>query len=76
MAAIDTVFGMDWSESRYIGDGVYIMDATPRMGIPSVALRTDRESMSHVIVFEEADFRDMARIGKELFQKYHPAPAK
>ena len=28
MAAIDTVLGLDWSEATYIGDGVYLMDAT------------------------------------------------
>ena len=65
MAAIDTVLGLDWSGATYIGDGnVYLMDATPRQGVASVAVRTDREYQNHVIVFELEVFKDLVSRGR------------
>ena len=66
MAAIDTVIGLDWSNATYIGDGVYLADASLHIGIPSVAVRTDREWDNHVIVFEVEVFRDLVSKGTEM----------
>ena len=71
MAAIDTVLGLDWSNSTYIGDGVYLMDASLDMGIPSVAVRTDREYQNHVIVFEVEVFKDLVHKGTEMLQAWN-----
>ena len=38
MSQIDHVYGMDWGDARYVGDGVYIRDCTDYSGIPAVAL--------------------------------------
>ena len=63
MDVIDNVFGMDWTESQYVGDGVYVMDSTDKTGIPSVAIRTDRTAPNerHAIPFEKGSFN----FGKE-----------
>ena len=70
MAAIDRTLGLDWSEARYVGDGVYCLDATDRQGIPSVAIRTDRyiggQEEHHVIVLAENDFEDLVRIAQAM----------
>ena len=67
MNAIDSVLGLDWSEdTTYIGDGVYLKDATPHIGIPSVAVRTDRGDAHHVIVFEDMVFRDLVKRGTAI----------
>ena len=47
MNRFDTVLKVDWSSATYIGDGVYVMRVDG-----DVALRTDREDQSHVIVLE------------------------
>ena len=70
MAAIDTVIGLDWSEATYIGDGVYLVDATPHMGIASVAVRTDRDWQNHVIVFELEVFKDLVSKGTEMLKAW------
>ena len=69
MSAIDNVFGMDWSDARYIGDGVYIRDATDHMGVASVALRTDREFAHQIIVFETSDYETMIEYGREILAR-------
>ena len=65
MSQIDHVFGMDWGDARYVGDGVYIRDCTDYSGIPAVALRTDRENQHFVIVLEAEFFDYVVRIGQE-----------
>ena len=47
MNQFDTVLKVDWSSATYIGDGVYVMRVDG-----DVALRTDRDDQSHVIVLE------------------------
>jgi len=69
MSAIDNVFGMDWSDAQYIGDGVYIRDATDHLGVPAIALRTDRGFEHQIIVFESSDFHDMVRYGSEILAR-------
>lgn len=65
MDPIDNVLGMDWTEARYIGDGVYMKNASEHTGIPSVALRTDREdSHMDVIVLEDSVFDELVRAGQ------------
>ena len=67
MDKIDSILGMDWSEARYIGDGVYVMEAEDRQGIPAVALRTDRsENGSNVIVLESEYFEELVKVGQAL----------
>ena len=70
MAAIDRTLGLDWSEARYVGDGVYCLDATDRQGIPSVAIRTDRyiggQEEHHVIVLEDNVLDDFVRIAQAM----------
>ena len=67
MGAIDNVFGMDWSDAQYIGDGVYIRDATDHLGIKAVAIRTDREWQHHVIVLEAKVFSTFVEMGDAYF---------
>ena len=64
----DQVFGMDWSDAEYIGDGVYIREASDSMGIRSVALRTDRNEgrTHHVIVLEDMVFQELMDRGTEM----------
>ena len=69
MAAIDEVFGMDWAEARYIGDGVYMLDSSDHTGIPSVAIRTDREFRHFVIVLEDNVFEDMVKVGQAMLAR-------
>ena len=71
MEITDTVLHMNWTESQYVGDGVYILDSTERSSVPSVALRTDRESRHHVILLEEREFEEMVSAGRKLLEKYH-----
>ena len=66
MSQIDHVFGMDWGDARYVGDGVYLRDCTDYSGIPAVALRTDRENQHFVIVLEAEFFDYVVRTGQEL----------
>ena len=67
MVNIDSVLGLDWSyDTVYIGDGVYLKDATPLMGVASVAVRTDRGDAHHVIVFEDSVFRDLVKHGTTM----------
>ena len=73
---IDQVFGMDWTESTYIGDGVYMMDATHRQGVPSVAVRTDKDFRHFVIFFEYSDFETMVTKGRAIFEGYMPKKEK
>ena len=47
MAAIDDLFGWDWTEASYLGDGVFVMRVDG-----DIALRTDRETGSNIIVLE------------------------
>ena len=66
MTAIDNVLGMDWLNATYLGDGVYLRDASDYMGIPALAIRTDRESDHHVIVFEADVFDTLVRRGQAI----------
>ena len=66
MTTIDNVLGMDWSDATYVGDGVYLRDATDYMGIPALAIRTDQEFNQHVIVFEVDVFDTLVRRGREM----------
>ena len=70
MAAIDRTLGLDWSEARYVGDGVYCLDATDRQGVPSVAIRTDRyiggQEEHHVIVLEDNVLEDFVRMAQNM----------
>ena len=70
MAAIDDVLGLDWSEATYLGDGVYLMDATPHQGVASVAVRTDHGDQNHVIVFELEVFKDLVSRGTEMLKAW------
>ena len=66
MSQIDHVFGMDWGDARYVGDGVYLRDCTDYSGIPAVALRTDRDNQHFVIVLEAEFFDYVVRTGQEM----------
>ena len=66
MSAIDDILGMDWSDATYLGDGVYLRDATDYMGIPALAIRTDRGFNHHVIVFEGDVFGQLVRRGQDI----------
>lgn len=68
MNPIDDVFGMDWTDSTYLGDGVYLKDSSERTGINSVALRTDRNmgATHQVIVLEDGVFADLMHEGKKM----------
>ena len=67
MEKIDQITGLDWSESKYVGDGVYVRSAADYMGIPSVAIRTDRGDVHHVIVMETDIFAAFVKEGKRIF---------
>ena len=69
MQYIDQVLHLDWRNAKYIGDGVYITDASPTLGVPSVALRTDRGGVPCVIGFEAREFHTMTRIGGDLLKE-------
>ena len=73
MGPIDDSLGMDWTKASYVGDGVYIMDATDRQGVLSVAIRTDREkySSSAVIVLEKDIFESLVRQGRAEIAYQH-----
>ena len=73
MAAIDTVLGLDWSGATYLGDGVYLMDATHYTGVAAVAVRTDREYQNHVIVFELEVFKDLVSKGTDMLTAWQGA---
>ena len=73
MELIDNVFGLDWSQSKYVGDGVYVMDASVHAGVASVAVRTDGESTHHVIIFEEQFFEDLVTSGRAILAHYNNA---
>ena len=70
MELIDNVLGIDWSTSKYVGDGVYMTDSTSQTGMPSVALRTDRMDQQHIILLEKREFEDMVKTGQEIMEKH------
>lgn len=70
MRVIDQVIGMDWTHSQQVGDGVYIVDATQRMGTPSIAVRTDRETGHQVIVMESQVFTAFIQQGQQIIASY------
>lgn len=69
MQYIDQVLHLDWRDSKYIGDGVYIIDASPTLGVPSVALRADRDGVPSVIGFEAREFNAMVNMGGQLLRE-------
>ena len=77
MGPIDDSLGMDWTKAQYVGDGIYMMDATDRQGVLSVAIRTDREkhSSSAVIVLEKDIFESLVRQGRAAIAYRHNVEA-
>ena len=69
MQYIDQVLHLDWRNAKYIGDGVYITDASPTLEVPSVALRTDRDGVPSVIGFDAREFNAMVEMGEQLLRK-------
>ena len=69
MDLIDRVFNLDWSDAEHAGSGVFVMDATHRTGIPSLAVRLDREEEHHVILSERTIFKNLTRYGKMLLAR-------
>ena len=68
MTAIDNVLGMDWSDAKYIGDGVYLRDAEDYLGFPAVAVRTDRGPIHQVTVFDTSVFNAFVNEGTQVLQ--------
>ena len=57
MAVIDHYFHWDWTNSTYLGDGVYMMRLNG-----DIALRTDRSlTESHIIVLEPHMLNDLKK---------------
>ena len=77
MTQIDNIHGMDWGDAQYIGDGVYLRDCTDKIGIPSVALRTDRfvdgRDQHFVIVLDLEVFNDFVHYGTKMLHDRHYA---
>lgn len=77
MEIIDRWCKLDWSESEYIGDGVYVLDATERQGVPSIALRCDRSegidgpSIPMVIVLEPEFFAQVKEKGDKIIAHWN-----
>ena len=69
MDLIDRVFNLDWSNAEHAGSGVFVMDATHRTGIPSVAVRSDRGEEHHVILMERTIFKNLTRYGRMLMDR-------
>ena len=69
MDLIDRVFNLNWSDAEHAGGGVYVMDATHRTGIPSLAVREDRGEEHHVILMERTIFKNLTRYGRMLLAR-------
>ena len=69
MDLTDRVLNLDWSNAEHAGGGVYVLDATHRTGIPSLAVRADRGGEHHVILMERTVFKNLTRYGRMLLAR-------
>ena len=65
MEPIDNVLRINWSDSHYLGDGVY----TTRVD-GDIALRTDHGDQHHVIVLEPEMLEDLNRFADRTRGEY------
>ena len=73
MDLTDRVLNLDWSNAEHAGGGVYVLDATHRTGIPSLAVRADRGGEHHVILMEKTVFKNLTRYGTMLMDRQDDA---
>ena len=73
MDLTDRVLNLDWSNAEHAGGGVYVLDATHRTGIPSLAVRADRGGEHHVILMERTVFKNLTRYGTMLMDRQDDA---